>query len=202
MANFTKLDSRQVVQKVPLNRLAPNAGPSPDRAEMDNILASIDSQVTPPLEMRASSPADQVLNIGAIKVQDPEFNFWRTIPPIGNVLPNISSETVTFPTSSGGSATPSSGDSITITVASGNFIKTGINLDSNGNLVLITGDEGGTVDAATVPPLISGTFPIGFVVLENQGGTIQSIENSDIFQYVGGGGGGSAGGYAKIFLNM
>ena len=187
----TKPDSRNVVQKVPLSRLAPAAGPDTARVELDNILSSINAGLTPPLEMLESSTPDLVLNIGGIFVQDPENLFYTTIPPLNGLIPNVTSETVTFPASSGGNATPSSGSAIVITVSSGNFIKCGIHLNSLGNLILNTGAEGGTVAAAGTPPLISGSYAIGYVVLENVGGTIQNITNNRIYQYVRGSGGGS-----------
>ena len=189
MANTTKTDTRNVVQKSPLGRIAPGAGPDPDRIEVDNILESVNAQVTPIFEMTESSTPDLVLNIGSWQIQDPEYLHRRTIPPISGELPSPGGLTVTFPASSGGNAVPSSGDPITITITSGNRIKVGINLDKDGDLVLNTGVEGASENDATVPPLVPNTHAIGYVVLHNDGGTIQNITNTAIYQYEGGGGG-------------
>ena len=118
----------------------------------------------------------------------------RTIPPISNTLPTFASGTVTL--SSGGApctATPSVGTAYNFTVASGNYIKLGINIDATGSLVLQAGAEGASIAAATVPPTVSNTFAIGYIVVHNTGGTIDNILTSALVQFAGGGGGGGSG---------
>ena len=165
-------------------------------SEGDNIIDAIDSELTPPLELKETGTPDLVLNIGNIVVSNPETSLTRTIPPIVGLLPTFASGTVTFPAASGGNAVPSSGNNIVITVASGNFLKVGIYLEGDGDIFLLAGTEGASETAATQPAAVDDTFFIGYVVLENVGGTIQNITNARIYQFIGGGGGG--GGTANI----
>lgn len=198
-----KFNSPQVVSKDVLSRLYKAAdyfATDDDNVDLKTLLQSIDLNFRPPLEMTANTPADLVLNIGAINVVNTVTDRNRVIPPISNLLPVFTSGTVTFPASSGGNATPSVGNAIVITVSSGNFIKVGINLDANGDIVLQTGTEGASEAAASVPPTIANTFALGYVTLQNVGGTIQNITETAIYQYVGGGGGGSGSGDASSIL--
>ena len=198
----TNPDIRQHVSRLVLDRIAPDATVSTP-TDLKTIMDSVNFNVKPPLEMRETATPDLTLNVGNIELQDPHVGVRKTIPPISGLLPTFASGTVTFPASSGGSTTNStSGADITITITTANFLKVGIYILPNGDFFLLSGTEGASVAAATAPPTASGTFPIGFVVLENDGGTIQNIENADIYQYVGGGGGSGDTGYAKIFLSM
>jgi len=187
-----KISSKQIVSKDVLKQLYKQSeyfANDTDNIELDNLLRAIDSAVTPPLRMYETATPDLVLNIENVIVSNTETDIRRAIPLLSNILPAFSSGTVTFPASSGGNATPSAGGVIVITVSSGNFIKVGINLDSTGDIVLQAGTEGASEAAATVPSLVTGTFPIGYVVLENVGGVIQNISNDRIVQYIGAGAG-------------
>lgn len=176
----TKIDSRQWIQRSTLERIT-NATDS----EGDNILAAIDSEITPLLEMRASEPIDLTVNIGNIELQNSESGLKRVLAPISDSIPSFSSGTVTFPSASGSSTTVSAGTDITITISNDSFLKVGIHVDSNGDISLNTGTEGASESAATLPPALAGTKMIGYVTLETVGSTIQNIENSRIYQFVG-----------------
>lgn len=175
-------DARQWVQRTVLERITNLAD-----SQGDVILPALNSEVTPPLELKATDTPDLVVNVGPITVANPSTNLTRTTPLINGAAPAFTSGTVTFPAASGGNAVPSAGSSIVITVASGNFLKVGILLKDDGDLELVAGTEGASIAAATVPPSVDGTFYIGYVILENVGGTIQNITNSRIIQFVGGG---------------
>lgn len=194
----TRPSTTQIKEKDALSQIT---GTGTDTLLKD-ILASVNSEVTPPLAMSETATPDLVLNIGSISVTNPETGKITTIPPIGGLLPSFASGTVTFPASSGGNATPSAGNALQINITSGNFLKVGIYLQSNGDLLLLAGIEGASASAASAPATISGTFAIGYVTLENVGGTIQNITNARITQYKGGGSGDGAGGFAKIFANL
>lgn len=185
----TKLDARQTVSYDTLDQIVNATG-----AELDNILRAVNAELTVPLRMSASSPADQILNISSISVANPETSRNRIIPTISGSLPAFTSGTVTIPTTSGGTVTVTPGTNSTLTLSVGNFIKIGIALDSAGNMTVNFGTEGASIAAATAPTPQANKFNIGYLVCENVGGTIQTVENEDIFQYVGGGGGGSGGG--------
>jgi len=191
----TKQDSRQWIHKLALNRLSKAVDP-----EGDNIIASIDSELTPPLEMQASSTPDLVLNLGAIMLQNSETDRFRTIPPISNLLPTFAGGTVTFPATSGNPIVTSAGDDPTLTISNDSFLKMGVFLDPLGNIVLQPGTEGASLAAATNPPLVSSTHPMGYVVVRTVGAAVQNVEDSDIYQYVGGGAGGSGSGDASSII--
>ena len=100
----TKIDSRQWIQKAELSRVTGSTN-----SEGDNILEAIDGELTPPLELKASTTPDLIVNIGAISTTNPETGLTKTIPPISNLLPVFAGGTVTFPAASGGSITLSAG---------------------------------------------------------------------------------------------
>lgn len=180
------LDVRQLIDRDLLDRITGVAG-----STGATILAAINKELTPLLELRATSPMSLTVSVGNILQQNPSTLSQRTIPPINGIIPVFTSGSVVFPSSSGGSATPSAGSPIVITVGSGNFIKVTMNLDNVGNIVIVAGAQGATAAAATMPSPPGNTFAIGYVLLQNIGGVIQNIPNSSIFQFLGGSGSGS-----------
>jgi hypothetical protein len=184
----TKFDTRQSINHTILARLSGVAD-----TELDDLLASINTEVSPPLAISCVG-TNRVVNISNILAVNSATGLTRTIPPISNTLPVFASGTVTL--SSGGApctATPSVGTPYVFTVASGNYIKLGINIDATGSLVLQAGIEGASAAAATVPPTVSNTFAIGYVIVHNTGGTIDNIITSTLVQFAGGGGGSGSG---------
>lgn len=188
----SKTDTRQLRQRSLVDQLA-NAVDT----ELDNLIDSINKELTAPLRLMPSSPADRVVTVESISVTNSETGRRHSTPPISNLLPAFTSGTVTFPSTSGGTVTVTPGDDVVLTLASGQFIKAGFSLDANGNIVVQFGTAGASEAAATVPPLVANSHPIGFVVLQNIAGTIQNIANANIVQYSGGGGGGSGSGDAS-----
>jgi hypothetical protein len=157
-----------------------------------------------PLRMRADSTPSKNLNIGAIEVQTIDGSDGtgrkRTIQPISNLLPSFTAGYMTFPAASGGSITATGftfQSAYTLTVSSGNYIKVMVALSSLGQVVLSFGTEGASEAAATLPVALSGTLALGYVVLQNVGGVIQNVTDSNIRQFSGGGGGGGSGASAK-----
>lgn len=189
----TKFDSRQIINHTILARLSGVAD-----TELDDLLASLNTELTPPLALSCVG-TDRILNIANILATNAATGITRTIPPISNTLPTFASGTVTFSAASPCTATPSAGSPVVFNVASGNYIKIGINIDASGSLVIQAGTEGASAAAATVPPLVPNTFGIGYVIIHNTGGTIDNILNSTLVQYMGGGGG-SGSGDANSFL--
>lgn len=183
----TKFDTRQSINHSILARLSGVAD-----TELDDLLTSINTEVTPPLALSAVG-TNRVVNIANILANNAATGITRTIPPISNTLPTFASGTVTLSASSPCTATPSAGTPVVFSVSSGNYIKLGINIDATGSLVLQAGTQGASIAAATVPPTISNTFAIGYIIVHNTGGTIDNILNSAIVQYAGGGGGSGSG---------
>lgn len=185
----TKFDGRQSVSRDVLDQLAAAAG-----IEYDNLMRSINKELTPPLQMHQDTGSNRVLKIEDYTVTNPETLRKHSIPPINNVLPTgiTFPISLTFPASSGGSVaisgTAFSGTAPTLTVSVSQFIKVGVNFDANGNITLTFGTEGASVAAATAPPTVDGMYAIGFAVLQNVAGTISNVTNTNVYQYVGSGG--------------
>ncbi len=158
-------------------------GKPANQSELDNILDSIDFELTPPLRLDASNPADLILNIGSSVVANTENNRNKSIPTIGGLLPVLSSGTVTFPSSSGGTITVAPGNNETLTVPSNEYIKVTIYIDADGNLNVLTGVPDAVEADATVLPAPSNTLAIGYVTLFNNAGTIDNLEQTKIFQF-------------------
>lgn len=193
----TRLSSRQSKNNATLTRVTAAAN-----SELDDILSSLDSLVTPPLVMSPNSPANQRVNIGSVTVTNPVIGAKTTVSPLNGSIPAFTSGYVDFPTTSGSNAVPSAGSNLVINVSSGNFIKVGIAIDTVGNINLTAGTQGGSIVAAGTPSVPANTIPVGFVVLQNIGGTIQTITGGSIYQYVGAGSGGGGGGsgYTTSFI--
>src|SRR6478609_1874619 len=125
----SKFDIRQAISRDLLGQLAPTAN-----QEVDNLLRSINSEVTPPLNMYPDTGLNRVLKIADYNVVNPETGKNRSIPPIHNNLPTgiTFPITITFPAASGGTITISgttfTGGAQILTIASGNYIKIGLNL--------------------------------------------------------------------------
>jgi len=157
--------------------------------EMHRALPSEDPSDITPLKMTASVPEDLVLNIGSITTQNKKTGIYKTIPTIDDVLPTFAGGTVTVPATSGGTVTVSPGTNSILTVSSNNYIKMGIYIDNTGQLSVLFGTESASIDGATAPIAVKDTFAIGYLVIQNLNGNIQTVSNKDIFQYAGGGGG-------------
>ena len=192
----TRLDNRQARQRNVLDQVSTNAD-----LKLDTILNLINDEITSPLRLRQSNPTNLRLNIDAISVTTADsgegHGRTRTIQPIQGVLPSFTPGYVEFPSASGGSIVASGltlAASYTLTVTSGNWIKVGIALNSDGQVVLTFGTTGASESAAGLPEFETGTLSIGYVSLQNSGGTIQNVTGARIYQFAGGGGGGSSSG--------
>jgi len=163
--------------------------------ELDNLLDSIDSELTSPLRMDASTTPDLIVSIGAALIVNSENNRSRSIPHIGSLLPNdFASGTITFPATSGNPIVVSPGNNGTLTVTSNNYIKVLIYLDANGDLNVLPGIENASEAAASVLPSPTNTLPLGYITLFNNAGTVDAIVQAKVIQFgVGGGGGGGTG---------
>ncbi len=186
----TKFDTRQTISRDTLSRIFPNVS----NKELDDILRSINSDLTVPLQLEATSTPDLTVSVGSGIVNNTESNRQQSIPSISGTLPAFSSGTVVFPASSGGTITVTPGSDPTLTVPSNEFIKALIELDSSGNLVVTTGTANAVEASATVPAPSSSNLPVGYVTLFNNAGTIDNIIQSKIFQFgTSSGQGGTAG---------
>lgn len=169
-------------------------------SELDNILDSIDAELTPPLLMNASATPDLIVSVGAGVVANSETGRNRSMPHIGALLPAFAAGTVTFPAATAGAITVTPGNNGVLTVTANNYIKVLIYMDGTGNLNVLSGVENVVEASATVLAAPSGTLPIGYVTLFNNAGTIDNVIQSQIYQFGSGGGGGSGTGDANSFV--
>lgn len=192
----TQSDARQVILRRFLTQIGNRThhdGTSDAKAagvsELDNLLDSIDLDLTSPLRLDASNPADLVVSVGPAVVENTESGRKRSITHIGSLLPNdFTAGTITFPATSGNTITVSPGNNGTLTVANNEYIKVLIYMDANGNLNVLPGTPDATEANATVLPSPANTLPIGYVTLFNNAGTIDNIAQGSIFQFEASGG--------------
>ena len=79
------------------------------------------------------------------------------------------------------------------------FMKLLIHIDKNGNIRLKAGTPAASASAAEVPTGLSGTLPIGFIVVSTDASNnVANITPSDIYQFVAGGGSGGGGAVRTI----
>ena len=190
----TRVDARQVISRDVLSQIFPNLSGQ----ELDNLLRSIDSDLTAPLRLDASSTPDLVVSVGSGVVSNPESGRQQSISHVSGVIPDFTSGTITFPASSGGTITVSPGNNNTLTVSSNEYVKVLIYLNPNGDLNVIVGLSDPVEATAATPAPPSGTIPIGYVTLFNNAGTVDDIAQNKIFQFALGAGAGSDGGGAPL----
>lgn len=184
------LDSRQSVNRSILQELFPYIGSQ----TLDILLASINSDLTPPFMVDATSSPSLVVNVGPSNILNPESNRNHSASFIGSTLPNFASGTVTFPSSSGGNVTTSTGGSTPLVLAPGQYCAVLISIDQSNNLGASAGSSATSPSLVIVPSPEASTLPFAYIIVHNIGGVIQNITQSNIFQLEGGGGSGGTGG--------
>ena len=201
----TRIDARQSRQRALLDQLSLNTD-----VKLDTLLNLINDELQPLLRLRQANPSSLVLNVDAISVTTSDagegHGRTKTIQPISGILPSFTPGSITFPGTSGGSISAtglSLAASYTLTVGVGQWIKVLLALNSDGQIVLSFGTTGGSESAAGFPDIDTGVLPIGYVSMQNVGGTIQNITGARIYQFNGGGGGASSSGSGtfKNYLN-
>lgn len=168
----------------------------------DVLMASVDSDLTPPLRVDASNPASLVVNVGPSIVSNAQSGRQKSLSFINNAIPTFVSGTATFPSISGGNITTSTGGSTVLTVASNNYVQVLLSMDSSGHILTTVGTPNAVQANALVPPTPANTSPFAYVTIFNNAGTIANISQSSIFQFAGSGGsGGSGSGGTKNYLS-
>ncbi len=168
--------------------------------EMDTVVSSIDLDLTVPLRVDATSTPGLTLNVKGSVITNTYSNRNKSISFINGSIPVLVSGTVTFPATSGGNITTSTGGSTVLTCPAGNYAQVLLSMDNMGNLISTAGGASPTVGGATIPTPPANTLSFAYVTVQNIGGTIQNITQSVIYQLVGGGSGSSgssSSGYAQ-----
>ena len=115
------------------------------------------------------------------------------VQPIDNKIPVFASGTITLPAASGSNITVSVGDPLLLTIANDKFQKLLIALDTDGNIVLISGTDQATKAAAQAEEISTTERLIGEYIISTATAAVNDVTNSDITQYSGGGGAGTGG---------
>ena len=175
----TKLDSRQVISLDALSQLTAGVAD----VEVDNILRSIDSDLTPILKL--STDGALTISVGTNLKINPETGKQTSLPPINGVIPTFASGTVVFPASAGGTVTVTPGNNPTLTMSVSSFINAGIHIEDTGDLLVNFGVESVTSGGATIPPALPNSIAIGYISISTDiAGNIANISDSTVFQYV------------------
>lgn len=173
------LDDRQSLNRSILQQLFPWVGSQ----TLDILMGSIDSEITPPLTVTATASPSLTIDIGPAIVSNSESNRNHSMFFINNLLPAFTSGTVTFPSTSGGNITTSTGGSVILTLPSGDFVQVLLALDSTGHIITTVGAPNSVEASLVVPVPISLTLPFAYVTLFNNAGTIQNVTQSNIYQF-------------------
>lgn len=185
MSNTTLTSARQIVSRDILQEIFPYV---PGQL-LDELLRSIDRDLTVPLRADASSSPNLVITIGPAIVNNTVSGRQKSIPHVNNIIPTFTSGTITLPSSDTGTITVSPGASPTLNCPSGDFNKILVSLDSTGNLVLTQGTPNSLASNVAVPSPVTATIPICYFIVSNISGTIQPVVQNQIFQIAAGGGG-------------
>jgi hypothetical protein len=178
MSDYKPLDDRQVVNRAILQQLFPWVG----EQTLDILLASINSEVTPPLAVTATSTPSLIVDIGPSIVANPESLRNKSIPFVNGVIPSITSATATFPSASGGNIATSTGSTVPLTLPSGDYVQVLLTIDDLSNISATVGSPNPVEADLVVPPPANNLFPFAYVTLFNSGGTIQNVTQSNIYQ--------------------
>lgn len=172
------VDIRQTVSRDNLTQIAESI----DKLG-DDLLRAIDKEVTDPIRIRASSPASMIVQVENIFVTNPDHLRRRVIPPINGMIPNFSGGTITVPAASGGNLVPSVGSPVVLTLAIGYNANIGVSVDGSGNIVLFVGTAIASTPNLYAPYVPQGSRSVGYFNVQNIGGVIQTVTNTNVVQY-------------------
>lgn len=174
----TKLDSRQVISLDALNQLTAGV----QDIELDNILRSIDSDLTPILKLDTDGAL--TISVGTNLKTNPETGKQTSLPPINGIIPTFTTGSIVFPSTSGGTITVTPGTDTTLVMSANRFIKAGIYVNDSGNLFVNLGLQAATIAGATTPETLPNSIAIGYVVLATDASNnISNILEDAVFQY-------------------
>jgi hypothetical protein len=174
----TNLDARQIEARLGL----PQTEPGAIRPTLDNILLSVDSDLTAPLRVDASATPNLTVTIGPGIVSNAESNRQRTIPFVNGVIPTFTGGTITFPAFNGGTIIVSPGTNVILDLPVNTYADALLSLNNAGQIVVLVGTPNATQANVQAPPPPANTLPFAYVQLFNSGGTVQNITQNTIFQ--------------------
>ena len=178
----TIFDLRQSESHDLLTRLTGVAG-----SLADDIVRTVNAELTPPFALAATGNAPgsgASVSIGSYNIQNPDTLISHTAAPVASTIPNLTTGTITLGATGGGSATPSSGAAIGLSMAASQFLPIGIGINSVGAIVLTRGTPAALLSGIVLPALSYGVTNVGyFVVRTNSSNNVQVVLGSDIYQF-------------------
>lgn len=160
--------------------------------ELDQEFIEVDSELVPPGELIAQNPPSLVVQVGSGTIVNPVNKGNRTFPLIDNVAVNFAGGSFTFPSVTG-NISVSPGSSTPITIGANQFVAILVQIDTNGNIILSVGAPAGSLGAVVVPGVSGAFLALGYVIVHSNGSSvIQSIDQSQLYQFQGGGAGSSS----------
>ena len=194
----TRKDTRQIVHRTYLVQLASVsefgsaiAGGKPaNSTELDNLVGSIENELTPSFVLRPNTPNDLQVTVGSATLTNPETGKKRT----NLISPDFSGGDITFPASSGGNIVVNPGTNKVLTLTNNNYIKALVEITDAAEINIELGTEGISEATATLPDPTSGNLAVGYIVLYNNAGTIDNLGFDSIYQFSAGSGASSGSG--------
>lgn len=149
------------------------------------VVSSIDFELTPPFALTATSMPSLTVDIGSSVVANTINGRNKSTSFLGSEVPVFNSGTVTFPSTSGGNITTSTGGSTSLTLPSGDYVQILLAIDLSNHINVTIGNPNAVLANAAVPPSAANTQPFGYVTLQNISGTIQNVVQDAIYQFYG-----------------
>lgn len=164
--------------------------------ELDDLLKSIDNELKVPLRIKLTATHEITIEgvIASNSVVDGAGNNKnRVIPPIGQngTIPfAFTGAVLTIPTTNNNNITQTTagGSSLLNIGTDGHYLRVGVSLNADGNIIITQGASALALNDATAPSLVANAFSIGHFVVQRSGTSILDITNAGIYQYLGGGG--------------
>jgi hypothetical protein len=181
----TKFAARQVIYRSPLNQIQKDITVNSAKQQLNSILNSIDSEVTPPYQMLADG-TNRNVTIGSALVSNVITTGQDISSPLSDSVtplePTFSATVLTFPTNSGDSTTGAySNISITIPTI-GHYTKVLICVHPTLGIYLVQGGVAATAGGCSLPQEVVNCYTVGYVILHRTS-TIDTISQSDCYQF-------------------
>jgi hypothetical protein len=186
-----KIDIRQSVVRSVLDELTTQAlhtastvDKPANTTECDNLLISLNNEITPLFTLRPSQPtADRSFTVGNQVKVNPETSKNTIAAPTAGYSTVLSTATITLPAAGNANITNSQGSALLLpTMTVGYYRKLLICINAT-TVKLAIGAEASTVAACVLPDAIHNCLVIGYIVVHDVGGAIQPVTFSDIYQF-------------------
>jgi len=170
-------DPRQLALTAAVNAIGSSAN-----TPVDSLLSSIDSELTPPFQMRLSSVTDIIVYASAI--QNPITSRYRTVHALNREYTAFTSATIATNGTSSKAITITGGTGVTVTATGTQYQLVGVNINADTGAGLLTiGTAAASIAAAGRPETPYGYYGIGYFVVQSSGSGVADLASQNIYQY-------------------